>query len=109
MESAQQVPGSPRISKESSLETEKQNADVLTLKNSLEETLVCSPKSLKKIHPKKDSKSVSSGSGFEKNQQKRASLESPVNSNQVYCSYISPGHCIISYSFILSFYLCRSQ
>lgn len=82
VESAQQVPGSPRISKESSLETEKQNADVLTFKNSLEETLVCSPKSLKKIHPKKDSKSVSSGSGFEKNQQKRASLESPVNSNQ---------------------------
>ncbi|KDO61898.1 hypothetical protein CISIN_1g0067541mg [Citrus sinensis] len=53
VESARQVSGSPRISKESSLETEKKNADVLTLKNSLEETLICSPKSLKKIHPKR--------------------------------------------------------
>lgn len=82
VDSARQLPGSPRISKESSLETEKTNADVLTLKDSLEETLVCGPKSLKKIYPKKDSKSFSSGSSFEKNQQNRATLESPVNSNK---------------------------
>ncbi|XP_031259185.1 pathogenesis-related homeodomain protein-like isoform X1 [Pistacia vera] len=50
------------------------------LKDALKENVLCTPKNVKRIKQRKDSKSLSSG--LKKNQHKRP-LESPANSNQV--------------------------
>ncbi|KAJ4709244.1 pathogenesis-related homeodomain protein-like [Melia azedarach] len=83
VERAKQIHNSPRISKESRLETEKKTtAEVVALKDdALKETLTRTPKSPKKIHGQKDSKSLSDS--LKTNQHQRASVGSPVNnSNQ---------------------------
>ncbi|KAJ0030846.1 hypothetical protein Pint_14013 [Pistacia integerrima] len=79
------------LSKELGLEREKveegnqlHNAPKISneprLKDALKENVLCTPKNVKRIKQRKDSKSLSSG--LKKNQHKRP-LESPANSNQV--------------------------
>ncbi|KAH7572532.1 hypothetical protein JRO89_XS04G0271100 [Xanthoceras sorbifolium] len=80
-ERTKQVHSSTRSSKVSRLETEKATpADPMTLKDALPGKVACTPNILKKTDQIKDSKSLSIS--MKKTQHKKASLESPANSNQ---------------------------
>ncbi|KAK4854200.1 hypothetical protein QYF36_020423 [Acer negundo] len=81
-ERTKRVHSSTRSSKVSRLETEKvAPANPMELKEALPGKVACAPNILKKTDQIKDSKSLRIN--LKKNQHKRASIESPANSNQV--------------------------